>query len=85
MGPHMLFHLGAGAGGLQEFCNRYRDSFHRWWDDLGDTVLTPEHADELAAGVKDEACGEDIQTAASQRDAMIVAMLASTKPIRNKS
>ena len=85
MGPHMLFHLGAGAGGLQEFCNRYRDSFHRWWDDLGDTVLTPELADELAAGVKDEACGEDIQTAASQRDAMIVAMLASTKSIRNKS
>ena len=85
MGPHMLFHLGAGTGGMQEFCNRYGDSFHRWWDDLGDTVLTAELAKELAAGVEDEASGQDIQTAASQRDAMIVAMLASTQSIRNKS
>ena len=85
MGPHMLFHLGAGTGGMQEFCNRYGDSFHRWWDDLGDTVLTAELANVLAAGVEDEANGQDIQTAASQRDAMIVAMLASTQSIRNKS
>lgn len=83
MGPHMLFHLGAGAGGLQEFCNRYRDSFHRWWDDLGDTHLTPELANELAAGVCEEAGDQDIMQASSQRDAMIVAMLAATRSIRN--
>ena len=85
MGPHMLFHLGAGSGGLQEFCNRYRDSFQRWWDDLGDTELTSQLADELAAGVEAQANGQDIKTAASQRDAMIVAMLSSTRSIRNKS
>ena len=39
MGPHMLFHLGAGEGGLLEFCNRYRDSFHRWWEDLDEVQL----------------------------------------------
>ena len=85
MGPHRLFHLGAGAGGLQEFCNRYGDSFHRWWEDLGETRLTPELADILAAGVIQESEGENIKAAESQRDAMIVAMLAATKPIRNKS
>ena len=85
MGPHMLFHLGAGSGGLQEFCNRYRDSFHRWWDDLGDIQLTPQLADELAAGVVQEAGGQDVKAASSQRDEMIVAMLAGTKPIREKT
>src|SRR4051812_30176088 len=36
MGPTLLFHLGGGPGGLAEFCERYADSFHRWWDDLGE-------------------------------------------------
>ena len=85
MGPHMLFHLGAGAGGLKEFCNRYRDSFHRWWDDMGDAELTPELAESLAEGVEDEAAGKDVQTASAERDALIVAMLRGTQPIRNQA
>ncbi len=28
MGPNMLFNLGAGEGGMEEFCDRYTDSFH---------------------------------------------------------
>ena len=48
MGPHMLFNLGAGEGGMREFCNRYADSFHRWWDDLGDIEISPATADQLA-------------------------------------
>ena len=35
MGPTMLFHLGAGPGGISSFCERYAASFNRWWDDLG--------------------------------------------------
>ena len=30
MGPHMLFGLGSGGGGMSTFCARYGDSFHRW-------------------------------------------------------
>lgn len=30
MGPTMLFHLGAGSGGIGSFCERYTDSFNRW-------------------------------------------------------
>ncbi len=85
MGPHMLFHLGAGEGGLREFCNRYRDSFHRWWDDMGDAELTPELADALAKGVEDEALGKDVQTASAERDALIVAMLSATQSLRKNS
>ena len=52
MGPHQLFHLGAGEAGLREFCSRYADSFHRWWDDLGSPRLTPQVIDTLVQGVE---------------------------------
>ncbi len=83
MGPHMLFHLGAGAGGMQEFCNRYRDSFHRWWDDLGDSRLDGDVAAMLSKGVDEEADGRSVGQACAQRDALIVAMLKATNDLRN--
>ncbi|MEM7563682.1 MAG: 3-hydroxyacyl-CoA dehydrogenase NAD-binding domain-containing protein [Pseudomonadota bacterium] len=81
MGPHMLFHLGAGAGGLNEFCNRYRDSFHRWWDDLGEVELTAELAQSLSDGVQQEAAGTAIEQSAFDRDAMIVEFLRARKSL----
>ena len=83
MGPHMLFHLAAGPGGMGEFCNRYRDSFHRWWDDLDEVELSESLAEELAAGVQQEAGDNDVAELAKQRDAMIVAMLKGTAPHRS--
>ena len=82
MGPHMLFHLGAGEGGLQEFCNRYGDSFHRWWDDLGDAQLDMATAMSLMQGVQEEAAGANLDKMSAQRDAMIAGMLAATKQLR---
>ncbi len=84
MGPHQLFHLGAGPGGMLEFCNRYADSFHRWWADLGEVELTPELAEILHDGVQAEANGQDVKSAAAQRDALIVSMLRSTAELRNE-
>lgn len=82
MGPHMLFHLGAGSGGMAEFCHRYRDSFHRWWDDLGSPELTEEIAAALSAGVAAESKGEEVETASKQRDALILAMLQASQRLR---
>ena len=84
MGPHMLFHLGAGPGGMAEFCNRYRDSFHRWWEDLGTPELTQEIAASLAAGVADEAKGQDVSSASGERDALILATLRATRGLRGR-
>ena len=75
MGPHMLFHLGAGAGGLQEFCSRYADSFHRWWDDLGEVNLSPETIQSLVEGVDEEANGEDLKAMSDSRDLLITEFL----------
>ena len=82
MGPHMLFHLGAGEGGLEEFCNRYRASFHRWWADLGEPVLSATVASDLAAGVNDEAAGRQVEALSADRDALITAMLRANSALR---
>ncbi|MEM9146444.1 MAG: 3-hydroxyacyl-CoA dehydrogenase NAD-binding domain-containing protein [Pseudomonadota bacterium] len=82
MGPTMLFHLGAGAGGLGAFCERYGPSFARWWSDLGDPRLTPEVSQALIEGVKAEAAGADQAALSAKRDALVEAMLAATAPLR---
>lgn len=83
MGPHMLFHLGAGEGGLLEFCNRYRDSFHRWWEDLEQVRLTPELAQELFDGVSQESKRKSTTQLAEQRDALIVSFLQGRHRLEN--
>lgn len=75
MGPHMLFHLGAGAGGLQEFCSRYADSFHRWWDDLGEVNLSSETIQSLVAGIDEETGGEELRAMSATRDLLITEFL----------
>lgn len=83
MGPHMLFSLGAGPAGMGEFCNRYGDSFRRWWSDLGAPELTPQVAALLADGVAAEARGQDVASASAKRDALILATLRATQGLRD--
>jgi 3-hydroxybutyryl-CoA dehydrogenase len=82
MGPTMLFHLGAGKGGLGEFCERYADSFHRWWDDLGTVKLDQDTARQLIDGVAEEARNRSWDGLCEKRDELIVALLKSTSNLR---
>lgn len=82
MGPHMLFHLGAGEGGMSDFCKRYTPSFHRWWDDLGDTRITDDVATKLKSGVQSEADGRDVKQLCEDRDALMLAMLKHTSGLQ---
>ena len=82
MGPHMLFNLGAGPGGMEEFCDRYTPSFHRWWDDLGDTRLSEDLAKDLARGVAEEAGGQSLSDLAEERDALITGMIKANAQVR---
>lgn len=83
MGPTMLFHLGAGEGGLDSFCERYTPSFNRWWDNLGDPRLDPEMSRKLSDGVREEAGNSSVKELSSTRDALITAMLKSTNKLRS--
>ncbi len=81
MGPHMLFHLGAGSGGMREFCSRYSDSFHRWWGTLGDVQIDQSTIEELVKGIDDAAAGRNTDSLADERDALILEFLKSRKQL----
>lgn len=84
MGPTMLFHLGAGEGGLGAFCERYTDSFNRWWDDLGVLHLDPALAETLVSGVEQEADGQSPANLSARRDALIASIQKAIAPLRVK-
>jgi 3-hydroxybutyryl-CoA dehydrogenase len=74
MGPTMLFHLGAGPGGIASFCERYTASFNRWWDDLGVLHLDEALAKQLADGIAENVGKKTTAELSARRDALIVAM-----------
>lgn len=76
MGPTQLFHLGAGPGGLAAFCDRYADSFNRWFDDLGRPHLDAETASRLMDGLQSINDEQSINTLSRHRDALITGMVA---------
>jgi len=78
-GPTTLFHLGAGDEGLTGFCERYADSFHRWWDDLGDPRLDPSTIESLAAGVAEATAGRSIDDLVATRDRLIATIVAARR------
>ncbi|MET1412711.1 3-hydroxyacyl-CoA dehydrogenase NAD-binding domain-containing protein [Roseibium sp. HPY-6] len=82
MGPTMLFHLGAGDGGLQAFCDHFRETFNGWWENLGDPRLDDEVIKQLVAGMNDQAKGRDPRELAKIRDEMLVALQAASRPYR---
>lgn len=82
MGPTMLFNLGGGPGGLESFCEKYTESFHRWWDDLGNPRLDAETSALLVEGVNEESQGASQADLSNARDALITAMLKTTASLR---
>ncbi|MDR0278060.1 MAG: 3-hydroxyacyl-CoA dehydrogenase [Paucimonas sp.] len=82
MGPTQLFHLGGGPGGLKSFCEKYTESFHRWWDDLGNPRLDAETSARLVEGVLAESASASQAELSEARDALITAMLKASNDLR---
>jgi 3-hydroxyacyl-CoA dehydrogenase len=78
MGPTLLFHLGGGDGGLAAFCERYADSFNRWWSDLGAPHLDHATAHRLVEGLASGESLESIDALAVRRDELLAAVIAAT-------
>lgn len=76
LGPHMLFHLGGGAGGIGHFIDHVGASWDKLWADMADwRSLPPETAGVLVPGVQDEAGGRTAQEIARWRDEKLVELL----------
>ena len=82
MGPTMLFHLGAGDGGLQAFCDHFKDTFNGWWDGLGDPRLDDATIAALVDGMAAQAKGRSPDALATERDKMLTAIQAAIRPLR---
>lgn len=83
MGPTMLFHLGAGDGGLEAFCEHFEDTFNGWWDGLGTPHLDANTRATLVAGMTEAAQGRTPAELSARRDALITAMQKATRDLRS--
>lgn len=78
MGPTLLFHLGGDDGGLAAFCERYGDSFNRWWDDLGQPHLDAAMTKRLVDGLSASVTSHSVKELALRRDEVLTAVVAAT-------
>ncbi len=85
MGPTMLFHLGAGEGGLRAFCDHFQDTFNGWWDGLGDPRLDADVIETLVQGMDEAARGRSTSELSAERDAMLIAMQAALRGLQSKA
>lgn len=76
-GPHMIYHLGGGEGGIRHYLDHLGDSQQRRWDDLGKPVLTAELKESLIAGTLAEAEGASVGDLSEERDRKLIQLLAA--------
>lgn len=81
-GPNMIFNLAAVGHGLDMYCERFADSYHRWWDDMGAPRFTPEVRAALTSGVAEEMHGRSVAEVAKERDQIIVGILKAARAVR---
>ena len=79
MGPHMLFSLGSGGGGIGTFCERFGPSFKTWWQTMGSPELTPEVIAMLEQGIAEEEKGRDFKALSEERDRKLIAAQRALK------
>jgi hypothetical protein len=80
MGPHMIFHLAGGDGGLQHFIDHIGPAMEDWWRDLGTPHLDPDVSAKLVAGVAEEARGRARADLVQHRDAALIALIRQLQP-----
>ena len=80
MGPTTLFHLGGDERGLESFCERYSDSFNRWWNDLGDPRLDDQTAARLVDGISAAGLAGSVEELSALRDERLADVVAITHP-----
>jgi hypothetical protein len=64
--------------GIAEFCERYADGFHRWWEDLGNPRLDGANVQRLVDGVRESVGSENTDALAARRDALLTTVIAAT-------
>ena len=69
---------------LRLFCDRYTESFHHWWDDLGSPHVDDAMRKQLIDGILEATDGRAPATLSAERDALLLGILKATKSTREK-
>jgi 3-hydroxyacyl-CoA dehydrogenase len=75
MGPNLLFHLGAGQGGIRHFLEQSSGPMTAWWNDLGRPELTPKLKQTILDGVLQEAGDRSVEQLAHERDEALLGLI----------
>ena len=75
LGPHQIFSLAGGPGGMENFLEHFGPPIESWWNDMRQPALTPEVKKKLIDGVAAEAKGRSIEAIAEERDRLLVDLL----------
>lgn len=76
MGPHLIYHLGGGQGGIRHFIDHLHPAFQQWWEDMSTWTSIPEGAIQaLERGVQEGMAGCSYGEVVDWRDAMLVKLL----------
>jgi 3-hydroxyacyl-CoA dehydrogenase len=76
MGPNLLFHLAGGQNGIHHFMEQFTGPMSTWWKDLGSPEFTPEVKEKIVKGVLAEAGNRSIDELDSERDKVLLGLLA---------
>ncbi len=76
MGPHLLYHLGGGDGGMEQFFHQFGDTLRTLWAEQASPDLTPELAARLAGDIRQMAGGASLSALSSDRDRFLIELLA---------
>ena len=75
MGPHQIFHLAGGPGGMANFLEHFGPNIEDWWRDMRDVTLTPEVKAAIIDGIEAESAGRSVESLAAERDTRLVDLL----------
>lgn len=76
MGPHMIYHLGGGEGGMDHFIDHFAPAVKVWWESLATwTTLPPEAKAMLVDGLKAEMRDRTLSDMNRRRDEKLIKML----------
>lgn len=85
MGPHQIFALAGGDGGMRDFMEHFGPANESWWASMNNDVrLTQSVKDQIIAGVEQEQAGQSPREISQQRDQLLVDLLKTLKDSRQR-
>jgi carnitine 3-dehydrogenase len=79
MGPHLLYHLGGGPGGIAHYLEHLGPSQVKRWSELKTPELTDDLKRALIEGVAQECDGASLRELEARRDAAIIALIEALR------